>query len=72
MAETWLSPGQSEYEFMDKIYKVYRKDRARSGGGVLIAIKNEIDCEQYLTNEMNDLEAICIKIVTKGNFHIFI
>lgn len=78
MAETWLSPAQSDYEFMDKKYKVYRKDRACSsitadmGGGVLIAVKNEIDCEQYLTEEMNDLEAVCIKIVTKGNFNIFI
>lgn len=78
MSETWLSPGQKEYEFMDKKYKVFRKDRAvtsisaNNGGGVLIAAKNEIDCEQYTTDEMHDLEAVCIKIPSKNKCHIFV
>lgn len=78
IAETWLNPDQKEFEFIDKKYKVFRKDRAFAsiaaeiGGGVLIAIRNEIDCEQYITDEMLNLEAVCIKIPTATNSNIFV
>lgn len=78
MAETWLKPGQTEYEFMDKKYRVYRKDRASSsivadtGGGVLIAVKNEIDCEQYTSAEMLQLESVCVKIKLKNSLYLFV
>lgn len=59
IAETWLCPGQKDGEFMDIKYKVFRTDRSDSaiekeiGGGVLIAIRNEIDCERFISDEMS-------------------
>lgn len=67
ITETWLHPDQCDNEFLDKKYKSYRRDRSDSdieadrGGGVLIALKAEIDCDEYITPEMNGLEAVCVK-----------
>lgn len=74
ITETWLRPGQSDSEFMSNKYKTFRKDRALStidcdtGGGVLLAIKNEIDCERYETDEMEGVEAVCIKMPVIDSF----
>lgn len=70
ITETWLSPDHHDREFMDDKYKTFRKDRifsdidCENGGGVLIAIKNEIECSVVTTEEMDDLESVCIKIPT--------
>lgn len=63
---------------MSKKYKVFRKDRVDSvltetrGGGVLIAVKNEIDCEDCATPEMDGLEAVSVKIpLNKGFLFIY-
>lgn len=76
--ETWLSPEQCDREFLDKKYKSFRKDRmntdigAKRGGGVLIALKNDIDCEEYSIPEMNNLEAVCVKInMTNGSLFVY-
>lgn len=67
-SETWLNPDQCDREFLDKKYKSFRKDRSDSdieadrGGGVLIAMKKELDCEEYRIAEMTDLESVCVKI----------
>lgn len=72
--ETWLTPNQKDCEFLDKQYKAFRKDRSQSnlkesrGGGVLIAILNEIECDEINTPEMNDLEVVCIKISLPRGF----
>lgn len=66
--ETWLDPSQNDNEFLDGKYRAFRKDRSQSdvaanrGGGVLIALKNEYDCELYSTPDMLDLEAVCVKV----------
>lgn len=68
LSETWLSKDQCDSEFLDKKYKSFRKDRSDSdvdaerGGGVLIALKNEIDCDQNCNPEMIGLEAVCVKV----------
>lgn len=68
ITETWLNPTQNSSEFLDKRYKAFRKDRHHSsinkerGGGVLIAIKSQIEAEQITSIEMNDLEAVCVRI----------
>lgn len=68
LSETWLKPCQSSNEFMSANYKTFRKDRENTsltghiGGGVLIALKHEIDAVEFSTPEMADLEAICVKI----------
>lgn len=49
--ESWLHSGHNNKEFISDKYKVFRKDRDQSavaadkGGGVLIAVKNEIECD---------------------------
>ncbi|CAH4030604.1 unnamed protein product [Pieris brassicae] len=44
MTETWLVSSICTYEFIDRRYTVYRRDRIPmdGGGGVLIAVKNTI------------------------------
>lgn len=78
ITETWLHNGHYNNEFISKKYNIFRKDRINStveesrGGGVLIAVKNEIDCAEYHTTEMTGLEAICVKIpLQKGNMFIY-
>ena len=41
--EAWLDRNIEDQEIFLKGYKVYRKDRATSGGGVLFAIKDEFN-----------------------------
>ena len=41
--EAWLDGNIEDQEIFLKEYKVYRKDRATSGGGVLFAIKDEFN-----------------------------
>lgn len=55
-------------EFMSDKYNVFRKDRSESaitatrGGGVLIAVKNDMHCEEFSCLEMKKLEAVCVRI----------
>lgn len=68
ITETWLKNHHKDNEFMSDKYIVYRTDRTESsiekekGGGVLIAIKKEINCEMYSIPEMEKLGSICVKI----------
>ena len=43
--ETWLDGNIKDPAVFPRGYKVYRKDRASTDGGVLIAIKDEFDSE---------------------------
>lgn len=78
ITESWLKPCQNDAEFIDKKYKVFRTDRTDTqiekevGGGVLIAIKNEIDSERLVTEEMKGLEAVCIKIPLDERGFLFV
>lgn len=76
--ETWLTSNHHNNEFLSNNYKVFRKDRfdsnieAERGGGVLIAVLNEIDCEHFLIPEMTDLEAVCVKFpLSRGNLFVY-
>lgn len=78
ITETWLNNFHMNNEFMSDNYNIFRKDRSESsieehrGGGVLIAIKKEIDCDEYSIPEMENLESICIKIPLKnGSLFIY-
>lgn len=78
ITETWLNAGHKDNEFISSKYRVYRKDRCFSsigtdkGGGVLIAVKSDIDCEQFASDEMTDLEAVCVRFpLDKGNLFIY-
>lgn len=79
LSETWLRSDKFSAEFFDPRFTVYRKDRcdsnidASKGGGVLIAIDSKYDSEIVPVPELNQLEAICIKVhLQSSNSHIFI
>lgn len=68
LTETWLDNSIKNSEFLSDLYTVYRKDRSNTsiknklGGGVLLAIRAEIECVEYTNDDMRDLEAVCIRI----------
>lgn len=76
--ETWLKPSHHNNEFISDKYRIFRKDRSESnieaerGGGVLIAVKDNIDCDVHSIPEMSELESICVKFPLKrGNLLIY-
>lgn len=78
MTETWLRKDHHNNEFMSNLYRVFRRDRidtdivANRGGGVLIAVREDIDCDEHIIPEMAGLEAICVKFpLKKGNLFIY-
>lgn len=74
LTETWLKKELSNAEFFDDSYNVYRKDRSiKRGGGVLIALKNELlSSEQIDISDAEDLEYVCIKAKAKShNIYIY-
>ena len=78
LTETWLSKEHLDNEiFPDSIYKVYRRDRSkhthppdpdnpnkfrRKGGGVLVAVKANIDVENDKVNVSSKAEMISISL----------
>lgn len=75
--ETWLKPETKHKEFMSDKYKSIRKDRKESdlnedkGGGVLIAFKNSLECEELFVPEIIDLEAVAVKF-SLSNCNLFL
>lgn len=78
--ETWLDSSRKNTEFLDNRYAVFRKDRcdtkiaqeASIGGGVLLAVKKEIKCEEYVNEKMLDLEAVCVRIPLSNKSYVYI
>ena len=62
--ETWLRPDIRNSEVFPATYKVYRRDRRDSYGGVLVAVKEDIISEGL--NISNDIEAVFVKISVHG------
>ena len=78
LTETWLSKEHLDNEILpDNIYKVYRRDRSkqshppdaenpnkfrRKGGGVLVAVKANIDVENDKVNVSSKAEMISISL----------
>ena len=58
--ETWLNPNIFSSEVLPSNYTVFRRDRADSHGGVLIAVKDDLVCTPVSTNK--ELELICVKV----------
>lgn len=73
ITETWLNAGHKNNEFISSKYRTFRKDRcdtninAERGGGVLVAVRMDIDCEQFYVDEMCNLESICVKFPLNNN-----
>ena len=82
LTETWLSKEHLDNEILpDNIYKVYRKDRSkrshppdpnnpnkyrRKGGGVLIAVKTNIDVEHDKVDVSSRAEMISVSLKTNN------
>jgi len=61
--ETWLKPEILSSEVFPSKFKTYRIDRpSRRGGGVLIAVDSELTSEAITSDEINDIEFLCIKL----------
>lgn len=74
LTETWIDQTNNNSEFISNQYSVFRKDRAdsaikeRLGGGVLLAVRSEIKCEEYTNDDMKDIEAVCVRIPVASTF----
>ena len=80
--ETWLSKNINASElFPDQTYKIFRRDRIlkshpidpdnpgkfkRNGGGILIAIKSNLDCESLKIKEKAKAEILSVEIRLKS------
>lgn len=78
MTETWLDHSIKNTEFLSDQYTIFRKDRSdssinnRLGGGVLLAIRSEIECYEYTNIEMCELEAVCVRLpLSSSNIYIY-
>jgi exonuclease III len=68
LTETWLDESVFDSDILIDGFTLFRKDRCeRSGGGVAIYIKNDINFVDRSINEKGMLEAIFIEIVTNSN-----
>ena len=72
--ETWLDPSIATAEIFPNSYnyKVYRRDRGGRGGGVLIAVRNNL--ESYIVPELenDDCELIWVRLKLKGRRTLYL
>ena len=62
--ETKLDKEVQDAEFMPNSYRVHRKDRNRNGGGVMVAVKKDI--QSIVVSDLDsDCEILWVKIITK-------
>ena len=66
LTETWLGDHVSDGEILPNGFVLYRKDRPRCGGGVLIAVKSCVPTS--FVPSPPDLEVITIEVGTKHDF----
>ena len=68
ITETWLSKDIFDNEILPYGYSIYRKDRDSRGGGVLLAVKNNIISTQM--SSPPDVEIVSVLISTSNPFII--
>ena len=62
VTETWLKHFFLDSEILDSGYTILRRDRAeREGGGVLIAVMDNLDCRRRSDLETG-LEMLCVEL----------
>lgn len=78
LTETWLNSGHNSSEFFDDTFNVFRKDRYETastyerGGGVLIAVRSYLICNDIILNNTNNIECVCVKISIANNSNVFV
>jgi hypothetical protein len=70
--ETWLDPSIKDAEIFPDYYKIYRRDRGGLGGGVLIAIRNNLDSYAVPDLEVDDCELIWAKVKLRGRRTLYL
>ncbi|XP_061174900.1 uncharacterized protein LOC133184046 [Saccostrea echinata] len=58
--ETWLNDNIFSAELIPTTYNVFRRDRADSHGGIIIAVKNDLVCTPIYTSK--DHELLCVRL----------
>ena len=64
ICETWLKSDFSDclFPYHDK-YQIFRKDRDRTrGGGVVIMVRNDLNCHLIEYECLSNVEALCVRI----------
>ena len=69
--ETWLDSNIGDSEIFPDTYKLYRKDRNRLGGGVLIAVHTSIDSYEVEELQVN-CELIWVKLKLQGRRYLYV
>ena len=69
--ETWLDSTITDSEIFPSSYKVFRKDRHRHGGGVLIAVQSSLDCSE-VTELQEDCELIWARLKLQGRKSLYV
>ena len=65
LSETWLSGVISDVEIGIDGFRVFRRDRNRNGGGVLVYVPLGIKCVRRNDLERSDIEALCLQLKLK-------
>ena len=64
ITETFLDNSFLDSELFSAQYAVFRKDRNRHGGGVLIAVRQHISAVRWVTSELSNIELIWLRVVS--------
>lgn len=78
LTETWLHREISSSEYFDSTFNVFRRDRhehsssTARGGGVLIAVKSKLVCDNLPLPNASNIECICVKIILNRSTNAYI
>ena len=64
ISETWLNTAYSSSVLGLKNYAIYRKDRLNRGGGVLLAIKNNLVSNEVMFSSDSEIIAVNLTIAS--------
>ena len=67
VTETWLTSFVENKEILPSGYVIYRRDRGRRAGGVLLAVKAKSfsSCREIADLNDSDLETVSVELTTK-------
>ena len=60
ISETWLHENIYDNEILPAGYTLFRSDRGTKGGGVMLAIKDELTCKQLIVPDTIEALAVII------------
>lgn len=66
--ETWLNDSYFNAEILCNKYNIFRRDRGSYGGGVLIAVSNDLSCERLPNDSNIEFVAVAVKLKCKKIF----